>query len=306
MELKQCEFCATVNKSIIYTMKKYFRFLFFAFISLIIITIVLDLLYTSVYKYSNSNRSVLKIALDLKDKDIDYVLLGSSRVIHYLDEKQLNEKYHLNGMNLALSAARTNEMLLLTEALMRNNNKIKTLFIQLDGNWNDLAPNALASNVIMPFIREDFIAENYRQYSTTSKYYYIPFYRYVKYEPLIGFRNIVQNFIKKKSLSEVGFVPLRVGVFRGAPSYEYTLCDEMNANVERIIAICKQNNINPVFFTSPIYNLNANNEMFDKYLSDYTDFSAIFSDSTLFQDELHLNRNGALLFTEIFGKHYFE
>ena len=287
-------------------MKKYLRFLLFGFIALIIIATVLDFAYTFVYKHSKSNRSAFQIVRDLKNNKIDYILLGSSRVIHHLNTALINENYHLNGMNLSLDGTRLKEILLFTEALIANNNHIDKLFIQIDYIWNYYENSFVASWVFMPFIHDEYIANEYLDQFEKIKYN-IPFYRYIKYEPMLGFRNIVMNIFRKKSLSETGFEPLPDDVFIGDTEYFYTLNDTMNPSIAKIIELCKQNDIKLIFYTAPIYNLKANNEeIFNKYLSDYTDFSSIFSDSTLFRDAIHLNKKGAMLFTEYFGKHYFE
>jgi hypothetical protein len=223
-----------------------------------------------------------------------------------LNETLLNEKYGLNGMNLAHASFRANEQLMITEALLANNNKICTLFIQVDNLWNELEPSFLASHIFMPFIYEDLVAKNYLQQKGYLKYYYIPFYKYISFEPKIGIRNVIMNLLSKQSISKTMFEAHDVNNYEGPAKYSYKLIDKMNPYIEKIITICKQNNINLMFYTAPIYNLESNNDIFYKYLTDYTDFSSIISDSTFFRDALHLNNSGAKLFTECFGKHYFE
>jgi len=287
-------------------MKKYFRFVIYIITSLIIIAICLDITYTTVYKYSKSNRSVMQIVINQKNCEFDYILLGSSRVALHLDEKLLNEKYSLNGMNLGFAAAGTNEIMLLLEAMIENNIKVGTLFVQLDFNWNYISPNEFAYTIFMPFIHEKFIAENLLQKPDNKKYYYIPFYRYIKYEPVIGFRNFIMNILNKKLIIETGYNPAKAKQFEGDKKFSYILNDKMNENIEKIINICTQNNIKYVFYTSPIYNLTSNNEIFEKYLQSYNDFSHICNDLSFFNNATHLNDIGAKFFTEAFGTYYFE
>jgi len=68
----------------------------------------------------------------LENKTYDYALMGSSRVANMTDARIINKTTQLNGINLGVGGGdfRLNYMNL--EVFLANNNRVKTLFLQID------------------------------------------------------------------------------------------------------------------------------------------------------------------------------
>ena len=84
----------------------------------------------------------------------------------------------------------------------------------------------------------------------------------------------------------------------------YILKNEFNLHLKDIIKMCKNENINLFFFTSPIYNFKGNNKILNEKLPNYLDFSNAIPSSKYYHDNTHLNNKGSKYFTKLFINEY--
>ncbi len=245
--------------------------------------------------------------MSFKTKDtLDYALFGSSRCIHSVDPTMINEKLGTNGLNLAYQASNPLEVKLTLKTLLKKQH-VNRIFIQVDYSYNQHGPHPLAEIAWMPFLKEDYVYNEYKIYDV--KYWYlknIPFYRYMKYDSKIGFRDLLFNYTKKSIVPEnFGYAPL----YDVMQKYEANKSKPKaikNPHIEEVMKICKERGIKIEFFTAPIYSFEGDNSAFGKMLPNYTDFTGSITDRTKFQDNTHINDDGAKEFTEIFMNHYFK
>lgn len=282
-------------------MKKFFKFLSFALILFVVVLTFMDIVYTQVYDSHDSKRTKVQWVRSMDKVHYDYILIGSSRVIHHIDPEILNHKYGVNGVNLGIAGSGMVDMLLMAYQYL-DDNSVDTLFVQIDYWINGSSPTP-----VIPFIRDECIYSALEKYSNNDLdlMYYFPFIRYMKFEPKLGFREVFGNIVKMKpSYTKSGFSPLPVTKFRR------TGVDVKFENVKReliaeLVELCNTKHTHVCFFTAPIIGLDKPVEDTFNYLDDYTDFSMLISDTTLFKDNTHLNANGAKLFTEQFGEYYY-
>jgi hypothetical protein len=241
-----------------------------------------------------------------RDKKINYLFLGSSRVENGINPILIEEKLGKSSLNLGFQSSKLIDIYTVLKLINEFNIKIDTCFIQIDYIFNITEGNsAIFSSEIIPFYNESKVVKNYFNRVEPHNLYFIPFYRYMKFDSKIGFRKVFSTvFFKsnKNIMKYNGFVPLdNQGV-----DFENTFPNmiiENNPYFDSIVNFVKLKNINTVYFCAPtsknVANLDYVTKLKEKIPKLY-DFSTSIDDNTLFTDGLHLNLKGANLFTEIF------
>lgn len=267
---------------------------------------LLELIYTNAFYNPVNPRSKTSWMMSFDSKDtLDYALFGSSRCIHSIDPTIINNNTGLNGLNLAYQASNPLEVKLSLKTLLKRQH-VKRVFIQVDYSFNQSKPHPLAEIAWMPFLKEDYVYDEFKDYD--DKYWYlknIPFYRYMKYDSKLGFRDFVFNYIKKSNIiNNYGYTPLNNVLKKDMPNTS-SVKSKKNPHLNEVIEICKNNNIEVNFFTAPIYRFQGDYSALQTYLPNYKDFSEVVTDISSFQDNTHLNDKGAKAFTRLFMNYYF-
>jgi len=275
---------------------------------LIIIAIlyILEIVYSYAFYNPVNPRSKTSWIMSLESKDtLDYALFGSSRCLHSLDPAIINNKIGTNGLNLAYQAGNPLDVKLSLKTLLKKQS-VKRVFIQVDYSYDQLKPHPLAEIIWMPLLKEDYVYNEFKKYD--SKYWYlrnIPFYRYMKYDSKIGFRDIFFSYAKKSNITTYnGYSPLYSTLKTDKPHISNVKQME-NPHLKEVIEICKKANIQVDFFTGPIYRFEGDYSALQTYLPNYSNFSNAISEKDNFKDNTHLNDKGTKIFTELFIKQYF-
>lgn len=286
-------------------MKFFLNHLFLTLMITISSMFIFDLLYTEVYKNSDS-RSKFQYFRSLKNKKVNYIFLGSSRVDNGIVPSIIKNKTNKWAVNLGFQGAKFGDVYTTLQLVKEYNIKYDTIFIQIDYYFNRVEKGC-SNNLpyqMAPFIRESEITKKYlNEYVYESSLnYYFPFLRYCIYDSKIGFREFFSNLINKKTsvIKNNGYNSLK-----GSNEDKFILPKnviESNPYFNRIVAFCNQNKIKVIFFIAPLSKNNKNLEYVSKlktkipYLED---FSGVIKNEKMFVDNKHLNDDGAKLFTEI-------
>lgn len=269
--------------------------------------------------------------MDKKKQHYNIAFLGASRVFTCIDvslvEKILKEK----AINLGCDGASVMENYVVLSQFLKHENKIDKLYLQLDNTALSDMKKALSypfhDYLFLNKLKEDEVKEAFIEDKGYLKYY---FWRYIPLSKYAEFNHFYTlNFIKQKSQSnDSGFdknsgskliamdmpdsliTKIKSGTFHN----DSFTCDEKSKYyIDKIIELCKSNNIECNFFKMPIYNdsyiqFRSNNEM-TSFLSKYAeknscrfiDFQslALASNKNYFKDYSHLNAGGVKLFTPI-------
>lgn len=270
--------------------------------------IALDVLYTLAF-LQTGKKTKLNWVLNMKDQQLDYIILGSSRVLFHIDSDLINDSTGLVGYNLGEPDYGLNESLLLLELFYEQGNKAKDVFIQLDNNWNETTPNELGSAGFMPFIHKKNIRNHYAQYGLKYKFYsYLPFVRYMHYAHAIGFRGLINALLNDKPRSSAyGYDNLKGNIKPDEIKTESFSPSPSNPIADKMIQITKANHGNIIFFTAPTLKYKQKDfELLSTKVVNYTNFANSISDTSLFYDPIHLNDKGADKFTKDFMHHYYK
>ncbi|OXA71488.1 hypothetical protein B0A67_11865 [Flavobacterium aquidurense] len=291
------------------------QFLFYALRILIItllIAVALDGMYTYVFLQSK-NRGKIETVFNSKAKKFDVVILGSSRANNHFVSKMFEDK-GLKTFNYGMSGGHLFEASLMLKLMIEKKYEIKNVILEADLNLsNDKESDGVASK-FLPYIHSSKVIEkHFSAQDNFNELYYLPFYRYIKYDSKIGFRE-VYKIIKGEStnaLDNLGYYPL-VKQKKGNMKNNIVNLNPLPKNkyYEEIKNICKANNINFIAVMTPMCENVKGMNYFDKVKKAYPEihnFENVVQEDKYFSSCGHMNDAGAKIFTakilsDFFGK----
>lgn len=284
-------------------MKKFLLFLAKGCALLLVTLVLLDVLYTVVYLQSDS-RSKIDYLYNSKDKNYDFVFLGSSRVNNHFVPEIFN-KAGYKTFNFGITRSRLDESALMLQMMVERNYKIKHLILQVDLNINTNDHSEAIRSLFMPYLHTSkTIREYYSNLPEYNQLLYIPFYRYMHYDARIGYREMYYSAIHKKTnvLENDGFHPLLNGPDKLVPADLSKYYPKRNKGYETIKAICKKNNIHLIALTTPMCMETINRDYFNHIQKVYPEilrFENAVTDDKYFSTCGHLNKDGAIEYTKV-------
>jgi hypothetical protein len=290
-------------------MKDFFFFVFKTLIVLFVLLIVLDIAYTQVYLQS-SHRGKIDYVYNSKALNYDVVILGSSRANNHF-VAPLFEEEGLKTFNYGISGGHLFEASLLLKLMVERHYKIKNVILEADLNLANEEESESVASKFLPYIHESKVIEShFTQQPHFWANYYIPFYRYIVFEPQIGFREMYDAAREKptKLLDHLGYYPLGKNPNANMKNDLTNLKPLQNKYYEEIKQICKANNINLIAVMTPMCSNVKGMDYFQKVQQVYPEIhnyeNAVEGDQ-YFSSCGHMNDTGARKFTAIILKDFF-
>ena len=190
-------------------MKKFILFTLKTIILTIAIAGALDFIYTYVYLQS-SNRGKVDHIYNSKNKNYDVVILGSSRANNHFVSQMFEDK-GLKTFNFGMSGGHLFEADLLLKLMIERHYKIKNIILDADLNLsNDHQADGISARFLPYLHQSECVKEHFFNEDDFLELYYIPFYRYIKFDSRIGFREMFFSTIHKKTshLDNLGYYAL--------------------------------------------------------------------------------------------------
>ncbi|MGV3697563.1 hypothetical protein [Flavobacterium sp.] len=291
-------------------MKQFFIFILKGLAILLLTMVLLDVLYTAVYKQTD-DRNKISYIYNSKNKDFDVVFLGSSRVNNHFVPKVFNEKGY-KTFNFGVTRSRLEESALMLKLMVERNYKIKNLILQVDLNINTNDHSEAIRSLFMPYLHQsETIREHYKDIPEYRQLLYIPFYRYLHYDARVGFREMYYSMIHKKTnaLQNDGFNPLASKPGKMIPADLTKYYPKRNAAYEEIKAICQKHHINLIAVTTPMCSETINRDYFNHIKEVYPEihrFENAVTEDKYFSTCGHMNKAGAVEFTKIIFDAFFK
>jgi hypothetical protein len=289
------------------------RFLFFG-IKILLLTflvlVVLDIAYTQVYLQS-SNRGKIDYVYNSKARNYDVVILGSSRANNHFVAPLFEEK-GLKAFNYGMSGGHLFEASLLLKLMVERQYKIKNVILEADLNLANEKQSESVASKFMPYIHESKTIEaHFAQEPNFGVNYYIPFYRYIVFDPQIGFREMYNTITEKptKLLNHLGYYPLGKNPKANMKNDLTNLKPLHNKYYEEIKQICAANNINLIAVMTPMCTNVKGLDYFQKVNAIYPEihnYENVVQGDQYFSSCGHMNETGARLFTNIIISHFFK
>ena len=282
-------------------MKRFFKLtVLFVFI-LFIASLLLDVIFTTIISQS-SERNKVENVMHSFEKKYDVVIMGTSRANnHFVTD--LFEKKGLKSFNYGISGSHLFETSLLLKLMMANKFQIKNLILEADLSICNEKRDEGTTARFMPYIHTNsIIKEHYKHESDFKQLYYVPFYRYIKFDAKIGFREVYEVLAEKptNTLYNKGYYPL-ISDKKGSMKNDIsTLKVIRNKYYEEIKKLCKQNNINLIVVMTPMCKNTKGLNYFDKVKKQYPEinnFENTVTDDRYFASCGHLNNEGAIIYT---------
>ncbi len=282
-------------------MKRFFKLtVLFVFI-LFIASLLLDVIFTTIISQS-SERNKVENVLHSFEKKYDVVIMGTSRANnHFVTD--LFEKKGLKSFNYGISGSHLFETSLLLKLMMANKFQIKNLILEADLSICNEKRDEGTTARFMPYIHTNsIIKEHYKNEIDFKQLYYVPFYRYIKFDAKIGFREVYEVLAEKptNTLYNKGYYPL-ISDTKGSMKNDIsTLKVIRNKYYEEIKKICKQNNINLIVVMTPMCKNTKGLDYFDNVKKQYPEinnFENTVTDDRYFSSCGHLNNEGAIIYT---------
>lgn len=291
-------------------MKKFIRDIGILFLSTIIVLFVLDWLYTYTYK-NGIPRNKIAYILSIKNEQIDYIFLGSSRVDNMIDPSIITSITGKKALNLGIQGAKPDDYLLMLKLIELQNIKTDTIFIQMDYvyNFGKNSPSEIVMSSLMPYLDIPEIASNVKERNPDyAALRHVPFYRYLVYDYKLGFREFFNTNTGRKPKVDLdnGYNAKYGTVSKKLRGTLPSKIKESNETVEKIHTFAQENKLKIVYFMSPFCPETKNSDFSEKLkkrIPDLIDYSRIFNDhENYFFNCSHLNDTGAKEFSKRFAQ----
>ena len=256
--------------------------------------------------------------LSQKDKEFDYLVLGSSRAYGSLDISLLDSIIDKKGINLGLNGSGFTENFITLKLFLKNGNKVDSVFLQVDpySLMSDSSfSNSFHSYAYLPYWDVDKEIENVLHENIPLLKDW-PFYpallSYFIYNNYYSPYNIYKGLKNKGEFCSKGFDCYNGNkIFDTLPKDQNIIGDEIFIVPDskdifyynKILDLAKENNIEVISYMAPTLDTFSNFETVNilKNISYISSNSKIW-DPNLFSDATHVNRFGRDLFTIEFGQ----
>ena len=289
-------------------MKHFLIFTVKILVILFFIAMLLDRFYTFIYLQSE-NRGKIETVFNSGSKKYDVVILGTSRANNHFVASMFEDK-GLKTFNYGMSGGHLFETSLLLKLMIERKYDIKNIILEADLSLANEKESEGISARFLPYIHNsDVVKKHFESVENFNELFYIPFYRYIKYETNIGFREFFYTAIHKNTsaLDNLGYYPLvnKKGNMKNDIS---ALKPIQNKYYEEIKQICKANNINLIAVMTPMCANTKGLDYFEKVNKMYPEIhnyeNAVEVDH-YFSSCGHLNDAGAKIFTSKIIKDFF-
>jgi len=277
----------------------------------LLIAVALDGLYTVIFMQSE-NRGKVETVFNSKAQKYDVVILGSSRANNHFVSQMFEDK-GLKTFNYGISGGHLFEASLVLKLMIERKYEIKNVILEADLNLSNDQESDGVSAKFLPYIHNsEIIKEHFSNQKNFNELYYIPFYRYIKYDSKIGFREVVKIESKEKTnaLDNLGFYPLEKHKNGNMKNNIVNLKPlKHNKYYEEIKNICKANKINFIPVMTPMCENVVGMNYFDKVKKQYPEiynYENVVIENKYFSSCGHMTNEGARIFTARIIKDFFD
>ncbi|WP_343616162.1 hypothetical protein [Flavobacterium sp.] len=291
-------------------MKRFLIYILKILVITVLIAVVLDGLYTAVF-FKSQNRGKIETVVNSKPQNYDVVILGSSRANNHFVSEMFEEK-GLKTFNYGMSGGHLFEASLMLKLMIERKYQIKNIILEADLNLsNDKEADGISAKFLPYIHNSEVIKEHFEPQANFTELYYVPFYRYVKFDGKIGFREICKILMNEKTnaLDNQGYYPL-VKHKNGNMKNNIVNLNPLSHNkyYEEIKAICKANKINFIAVMTPMCENVKGMNYFEKVKKKYPEiynYENVVVENKYFSSCGHMNDTGAKIFTARILKDFF-
>ncbi|WP_125722371.1 hypothetical protein [Flavobacterium ustbae] len=291
-------------------MKKFLIYTATIVLITMLIAFLLDGIYTYVFMQSNERGKIEKV-FNSKSQQYDVVILGSSRANNHFVAQMFEDK-GLKTFNYGMSGGHLFEASLMLKLMLERKYEIKNIILEADLNLSNDQESDGVSAKFLPFIHNsEVIKQHFASQKNFNELYYIPFYRYIKYDGKIGFREVykIASNEKTNTIDNLGYYPLQKHKNGNMKNNIVNLNPlPHNKYYEEIKSLCKSHNINFIAVMTPMCENVEGMNYFDKVKKAYPEihnYEGVVVENKYFSSCGHMNDAGAKIFTTRILKDFF-
>lgn len=292
-------------------MKKFLVYIIKVFAIVILSLFILDVCYTVAYLQCK-NRGKIDQVYNFENKKFDVIILGSSRANNHFVAQMFEDK-GLTAFNYGMSGSSLFETSLMLKLMIERKCVIKNVILDADFNLaSDYHSEGIASRFLPYIYSSEVTKKHFEGLSNFQEIYWIPFYRYMKYETIIGFREMFFSGIHKRTinLDNKGYLKLEDNQ-HGNLQFDMSAIQPLKENKYyiEIKNICKENNINFIPVMTPICENAIGMDYFNKVKKAYPEiynYENAVVENKYFSSCGHMNDSGAKLLTAKIIKDFFD
>lgn len=246
----------------------------------------------------------------VKERQFDYVILGSSTGLTTLDTKQIDSTTAKNGLNISIDDSGLSSHYLMLQHFYSSGKKTKTLILSVMPDDLENANPTLNGNDyrFLPHIWNSEVQQYFNEIEGENK----KIYQLSNYFPLVGVSYFNTELFYPAILSIQN--PKKRNLFDDKGNYSYPRTNSSdklkntknftkivtykNPYLNKIIDFCANNKITLILYQSPIYQSNV---VFPKTI-EVINHSNIFSKPDMFFDKVHVNSYGRSLCSASFSQ----
>ncbi len=279
-------------------------------------------------KYYGS-RTKVRWAMELKDKHVDYLFLGSSRMANMIAMQDFDRSMQSSSLNIATSGSSYGESYLLFQQYLKNGNTAKSLILSLDlfkgrhtkKDIEVLTPLVLKHFDFFPYYQQAHVRDVYADYTDSWHLYlwdYLPFSRYAEFNQYFKVDSALAYFTEHKQVAipyntTNGEQLITNHTFKGekyaAPGIIY-IGPRAEKYLLATLKLAKENNIQIILVSAPYYSMALFDRTYhtryvhfleEQYGARYIDFTAskTWQEARCFSDPIHTNDIGSRIYTQM-------
>ena len=280
-------------------MKKFGFYVSLVGITVVSLMFLLDHIYSQIH-LNGIARNKVQNTLKLKNVHYELAFFGSSRTENHIDCELITKVTGKSCINFGISGANLKDMLVIMKINKVRNVTYEKAFIQVDYNYNyrGLSPYFKAN--IAPYLNSEIIDKDIFIDKKNIFINYIPFYRYLKNDKIIGFRETfsISAGLKSNRNLSTGYFP-KYGIGSKVAGVFPPSLNQNNFEITKMENLLTPSSI--FYYMAPYCDKLKNREVANnlKYrIKPFRNFSGIFDDKPeYFFNCGHLNHNGAQAFT---------
>jgi hypothetical protein len=306
-------------------MKKWLKYsTAFVLICIGILFLFFFLFRTGYNRYYSHENGMLEETIN-GNHDYDILLLGSSRTCYHINPKVVDSVTQMSSYNVGIAGAKFPEMIMILQCYLKNHKPPKYLIMDIPHAGFDPDQRPIYNpNMYYPYLDNDIVYNSLKSESRVGLLKHLPFLQLTEADDAMR-QGAILGLLGGKSLNDSEFYKgylqngtdtLKLPFKKSFKNINKPVREEGIALFKQIIEICKKNNIKILAMYPPVYkfsNEDMNPEFFPKAEEVCKTYGIPFinywqipmsQDHTLFQDEIHLNKSGADIFSEIIAKDF--
>ena len=247
----------------------------------------------------------------LNGKNLDYVIIGSSRGLTTLNSNQIDSNLGLNGFNASTDGGGIATNILMLKHLINNNVKFKYCIFVLDqiGIEDNIYQFSKNTYRFVPFCNESYIQETINKFENSKEKRNFQWSRIYP-----GFTIFENNKTLLTAAIESFFNPQKRNRFDEKGNYTYPLGDTINQHLKfdtlqfsqfglvysDLKQICEANNIILITYIAPI----KSTYLKLPEIMNLINHSKHLKNASFFADDLHVNSFGREVATDSFCRDF--